>query len=45
MGLDALKNKSKATNPVADTAQRKGEMAPISAFFADARKILNPDTS
>lgn len=45
MGLNALKNKSKAIDPAADTVQRKGEMSPVSAFFTGARKILNPDTS
>jgi hypothetical protein len=45
MGLNALKNKSKATSPAADTVQRKGEMSSVSAFLAGARKILNPDTS
>lgn len=43
MGLNAL-NKTKPTPAGQDTAQRKGEMSPVSAFFTGARKILNPDT-
>lgn len=46
MGLNAINNGNPvSTDPAADTAQRKGEMSPVSAFFTGARKILNPDTS
>jgi hypothetical protein len=46
MGLNALNNTNPTpTGPAAATAPRKGEMSPVSAFFAGARKILNPDTS
>ncbi len=46
MGLNAINNGNPASaDPTVDTAQRKGEMSPVSAFFTGARKILNPDTS